>query len=278
VVVIVAIKVKKNKEFTALLQRKLKARYDERKRIDNIAHVSDIIPTTCIRKQYYTRKFPDYDPISNETVHHFVRGESSEFVITQLADMGVAQANIEMNGIVAHPDIMTGGKDTIVELKDTVGGKRLDFYDDTFRSYLRQLLYYLVMTNIEKGIISIRYNIKELKWIKSDSEGDYFFRPFEAKDAGIESWEVVLPTGDIAREILKNEMVRRKNIFLRALAENDVSILPRLIDEAKRNKCPHCQFYHKCIDQDSESEEAKKMAKEIDLLDIRGIVDFDQRD
>jgi predicted small integral membrane protein len=277
-VVIVAIKVKKNKEFTELLQKNLKARYEERKRIDTIAHVSDIIPTTCVRKQYYTRKFPDYDSISNETVHHFVRGESSEFVITQLADMGVAQANIEMNGIVAHPDIMTGGKDTIVELKDTVGGKRLDFYDETFRSYLRQLLYYLVMTNIEKGIISIRYNIKELKWIKSDSEGDYFFRPFEAKDVGIESWEVVLPAGDIAREILKNEMVRRKNLFLRALAESNVSILPRLIDEAKRNKCPHCQFYHKCIDQDSESEEAKKMAKEMDLLDIRGIVDFDKRE
>jgi hypothetical protein len=69
-------------------------------------------------------------------------------------------------------------------------------------------------------------------------------------------------------------MVRRKNLFLRALAENNVSILPRLIDEAKRNKCPYCQFYHKCIDQDSESEEAKKMAKEVDLLDIRSIVDF----
>jgi hypothetical protein len=274
VVFIVAIKVKRNKEFTELLQRNLKARYEEGKRIDSIAHVSDIIPTTCIRKQYYTRKFPDNESISNETVHHFVRGESSEFVITQLADMGVAQANIEMDGIVAHPDIMTGNKDTIVELKDTVAGKRLDFYDQTFRSYLRQLLYYLVMTNIEKGIISISYNTKELKWIKSDSQGDYFFRPFEARDAGIESWEVVLPTGDIAREILKNEMVRRKNLFLRALSENNVSILPRLIDEAKRNKCPSCQFYHKCMYQDSESEEAKKMAKEVDLLDIRSIVDF----
>ncbi|MGA9296761.1 MAG: hypothetical protein WBV72_05085, partial [Nitrososphaeraceae archaeon] len=152
-VFIVAIKVKRNNEFTELLQRNLKARYEEGKRIDSIAHVSDIIPTTCIRKQYYARKFPDNESISNETVHHFVRGESSEFVITQLADMGVAQANIEMDGIVAHPDIMTGNKDTIVELKDTVAGKRLDFYDETFRSYLRQLLYYLVMTNIEKGII-----------------------------------------------------------------------------------------------------------------------------
>jgi hypothetical protein len=216
-----------------------------------------------------------------------VRGESSEFIITQLADLGVAQANIEMDGILAHPDIMSSkgddhgvssGNGVIVELKDTVNGRHLDFYDDTFRSYLRQLLYYLVMTNIEKGIISIRYNIKELIWIKSDSEGDYFFRPYNAKDVGIESWQVLLPSSDIARQILKNEMVRRKNLFLKALEENDVSILPRLIDDAKRSKCPHCPFYDKCINQDSETNEAKEMAKEIDLLDIRGVIDFKNSD
>jgi hypothetical protein len=40
---------------------------------------------------------------------------------------------------------------------------------------------------------------------------------------GIESWEVFLLSHDIAREILKNEMVRRKNLFLKALKESDVS-------------------------------------------------------
>jgi hypothetical protein len=278
-----AIIIQKNPEFTNLLQKNLMTKHEEKRRRDNTVHVSDIIPTTCMRKQYYSRKFPDMDPLSNESVHHFVRGESSEFIITQLADLGVAQANIEMDGILAHPDIMSSkgddhgvssGNGVIVELKDTVNGRHLDFYDDTFRSYLRQLLYYLVMTNIEKGIISIRYNIKELIWIKSDSTGDYFFRPYNAKDVGIESWQVLLPSSDIARQILKNEMVRRKNLFLKALEENDVSILPRLIDDAKRSKCPHCPFYDKCINQDSETNEAKEMAKEIDLLDIRGVIDF----
>jgi CRISPR/Cas system-associated exonuclease Cas4 (RecB family) len=266
--------IQKNPEFTNLLQKNLMSRHEEKRRRDNRVHVSDIIPTTCIRKQYYSRKFPDMDPLSNESIHHFVRGESSEFVITQLSDLGVAQADIEMDGILAHPDIMSDEKDVIVELKDTVNSRRLDFYDSTFRSYLRQLLYYMVMTGIEKGIISIRYNIKELRWVKSDSEGDYFFRPFNAKDVGIESWEVLLPSHDIARQILKNEMVRRKNLFLKALEEKDVSILPRLIDDAKRGKCPYCPFYDKCINQDSETNEAKEMAKEIDLLDIRGVVDL----
>ncbi|MGB6530451.1 MAG: hypothetical protein WBF33_20295 [Candidatus Nitrosopolaris sp.] len=32
-----------------------------------------------------------------------LRGESSEFVITNLANMGVAQADLEMDGLIAHP-------------------------------------------------------------------------------------------------------------------------------------------------------------------------------
>jgi len=270
-----AILIRKNQEFTDLLEKNLMSKHEEKRRLDNKVHVSDIIPTTCIRKQYYLRKFPEMSPLSNESVHHFVRGESSEFVITQLADLGVAQADIEMDGILAHPDIMSDKKNVIVELKDTVNGRRLNFSDCTFRSYLRQLLYYMVMTSIEKGIISIRYNIKELRWVKSDSEGDYFFRPFDAKDVGIESWEVFLPSHDIAREILKNEMVRRKNLFLKALEESDVSVLPRLIDEAKRSKCPYCPYYEKCINQDSETYEAQEMAREVDLLDIGGVVDIE---
>jgi hypothetical protein len=269
------ITIRKNPKFTDLLQKNLKSRYEDKRRLDSVVHVSDIIPTTCIRKQYYSRKFPELDPLSNESVHHFIRGESSEFAITELASLGVAQANIEMDGIVAHPDIMNTVEDVIVELKDTVNGKRLDITDGTFRAYLRQLLYYLVMTGIEKGIISIRYNIRELRWIKTDSEGnDYFFRPFNAKDVGIESWEVHLPAADVTREILKNEMVRRKNLFLKALEENNVSILPRLPEFVRNKKCPWCPFYDKCMNKDDETDKAKEMANEIDILDITGVVDF----
>ena len=270
-----AITIRKNPTFTDLLQKNLQSRYEDKRRVDNIVHVSDIIPTTCIRKQYYSRKFPELDPLSNESVHHFVRGESSEFVITELASLGVAQATIEMDGIVAHPDIMNEVESVIVELKDTVNGKRLDITDSTFRAYLRQLLYYLVMTGIEKGIISIRYNIRELRWIKSDSEGnDYFFRPFNAKDVGIESWEIHLPATDVVREILKNEMVRRKNLFLKALEENDVSMLPRLPEFARNKKCSWCPFYDKCMNKDNETDKAKEMLNEIDILDINGVVYF----
>jgi CRISPR/Cas system-associated exonuclease Cas4 (RecB family) len=273
-----AIIIRPDLEFTDLLKNNLRSRYNDRKK-DRIGlapiHVSDILPSSCIRKQYYSRVYPDEDSITDESIHHFVRGESSEFAITQLAKIGVAQTELQMDDIVAHPDIMdnTDGKKIIIELKDTVSGKRLDINDYTFRSYLRQLLYYLVMTGIEKGIISIRYNIRELRLIRKDETGEYFFRPNNAKLPGVESWSVNLPRDDITREILRNEMVLRKNILVNALDNHDVAILPRLIEPLKSSKCPNCPFYRRCYD-DMENERARDIAQQIDIFDIRGTVDF----
>lgn len=273
-----AIIIRPDLEFTDLLKNNLRSRYNDRKK-DRIGlapiHVSDILPSSCIRKQYYSRVYPDEDSITDESIHHFVRGESSEFAITQLAKIGVAQTELQMDDIVAHPDIMdnTDGKKIIIELKDTVAGKRLDINDYTFRSYLRQLLYYLIMTGIEKGIISIRYNIRELRLIRKDETGEYFFRPNNAKLPGVESWSVNLPRDDITREILRNEMVLRKKILVNALDNHDVTILPRLIEPLKSSKCPNCPFYRRCYD-DMENERARDIAQQIDIFDIRGTVDF----
>jgi hypothetical protein len=270
--------IRPDSEFTNMLKSNLRSRYDDRKK-DRIGlapiHVSDILPSSCIRKQYYSRVYPDEDPITDESIHHFVRGESSEFAITQLAKIGVAQAELQMDEIVAHPDIMdnTDGRMVIIELKDTVAGKRLDINDYIFRSYLRQLLYYLIMTGIEKGIISIRYNIKELRLIKRDDTGEYYFRPNDARPPGIESWSVNLPKDDIIREILRNEMVFRKNILVSALENHDVTILPRVTEPLKSSKCPSCPFYSRCYNE-MENERALDIAQQIDILDIRGTVDF----
>jgi hypothetical protein len=270
-----AIIIRKDSSFTDLLQNNLKNRYEKRRRnVEDNVHVSDILPSTCIRKQYFGRKNPELDEISSESVQHFIRGESSEAAITSLADMGISQMDLEMDGLIAHPDIMN--QDQIVELKDTLSNKRLGIYDYQFKSYLRQLLYYLVITGIEKGIISIRYNNRELRWIKTDSDGnDYFIRPKNSRAPEIESWSVFLPKDDIARGLLKNEMIRRKNLFQKSLQESDVSILPRLKENIRNTKCPWCKFYDICMSKDNdEAQEAKDMVKEIDLLDISGLIDF----
>ena len=270
--------IRPDSEFTNLLKSNLRARYDNRK-TDRIGlapiHVSDILPSSCLRKQYYSRTYPDEDPITDESIHHFVRGESSEFAITQLARIGVAQAELRMDEIVAHPDIMdnANGNKVIIELKDTTSGKRLDINDYTFRSYLRQLLYYLIMTGIEKGILSIRYNIRELRLLKKDESGEYFFRPNNSKSPGIESWSINLPKDDIMREILRNEMVLRKTILVSALENHDVANLPRLTEPLKSAKCPNCPFYSRCY-EDMENEKALDIAQQTDIFNIRGTLDF----
>ena len=270
--------IRPDSEFTNLLKSNLRARYDNRK-TDRIGlapiHVSDILPSSCLRKQYYSRTYPDEDPITDESIHHFVRGESSEFAITQLARIGVAQAELRMDEIVAHPDIMdnTDGNKVIIELKDTISGKRLDINDYTFRSYLRQLLYYLIMTGIEKGVLSIRYNIRELRLLKKDESGEYFFRPNNSKNPGIESWSINLPKDDIMREILRNEMVLRKTILVSALENHDVANLPRLTEPLKSAKCPNCPFYSRCY-EDLENEKALDIAQQTDIFNIRGTLDF----
>lgn len=270
--------IRPDSEFTNLLKSNLRARYDNRK-TDRIGlapiHVSDILPSSCLRKQYYSRIYPDEDPMTDESIHHFVRGESSEFAITQLARIGVAQAELQMDEIVAHPDIMdnANGNKVIIELKDTTSGKRLDINDYTFRSYLRQLLYYLIMTGIEKGVLSIRYNIRELRLLKKDESGEYFFRPNNSKNPGIESWSINLPKDDIMRDILRNEMVLRKTILVSALENHDVANLPRLTEPLKSAKCPNCPFYSRCY-EDMENEKALDIAQQTDIFNIRGTLDF----
>ncbi|MGN6346180.1 MAG: hypothetical protein ACTHME_00600, partial [Candidatus Nitrosocosmicus sp.] len=148
--------------------------------------------------------------------------------------------------------------------------------DHQFKSYVRQLLYYLVITNIENGIISIRYNNRELRWIKTDSDGnDYFIRPKNSRSPEIESWSVFLPKDDIARGLLKNEMIRRKTLFQKSLQESNVTILPRLKENLRSSKCPWCKFYDICMDKkNDETKSAREMVNEIDLLDISGFIDF----
>ena len=63
-------------------------------------------------------------------------------------------------------------------------------------------------------------------------------------------------------------MVRRKNLFLKALTTEDISILPRLSEKNRDRKCPWCKFYDICMDKtNDEDENAKEMANEIDILD-----------
>lgn len=266
----------KDYTFTRTLGENLRKRYEKNRRneTDSI-HVSDIIAaSSCLRKQYYGRKYPEKDALSDDTVYSFVRGESSEHIITELTNMGVAQVKIEWEGIIARPDILRKGAEIlpenflIVELKDNATiGKRLEPSDFTFKGYLNQLLYYLVITDVENGILCIKYSTPELIWYQRTQDGDHYIKPFNAMTPGIESWHVYLSYDDPLREEIKEEILRKRDIFLEALKTNKVELLPRLTGLAKKLKCKRCSFMKKCWSEDSETIEAMQSAAELNIID-----------
>ena len=65
-----------------------------------------------------------------------------------------------MDSIIAHHDIIVNDK-LVIESKNTAGN-RLTLDDSIFQGYVLQLLYYMVMTRIEKGILDQSVSILDL--------------------------------------------------------------------------------------------------------------------
>jgi CRISPR/Cas system-associated exonuclease Cas4 (RecB family) len=268
--------IERNQFFTNRLISNLRERYsnNKRKQSDPI-HVSDLL--YCPRFTYYARKFPDENVIDEQSMLAFVRGESSEYAIVKLFNMGVGQAELELDGIVGHADIKYVNEHDktnpdsylIIELKDSVGA-RIDITNSTFRRYLKQLIYYLCMSDITKGILSIKYNSKSLTWVKRDSAGkDWYVRsPSDPASSGIESWSVYLSSDASERELFKQELLSKKDLLVNALKQSKVEILPRLRGKDKIMKCKNCAFRSRCWETDAESLEGMMMIEEqTDLLD-----------
>ncbi len=267
------VEISKDEEFVKKLKNSLQERYTNRARSEQEIHVSDISSYSCIRKAYFARKNPELNQVTDIDIENFVRGESSEAVITKLADIGIAQKEIEFNGIIAHPDILSEDLKLIIELKDTNSPKKLSIVDEKFKGYLKQLLYYLVISGYEKGILSIKYSSKSMSLVKSTAEGNYYYVPNKLNDPSIETWKIVLHQNDFLRDIIKNEMIRRKNLLLEALRNNKIEILPRLKEESRQSICKNCKFYEECMKTENDDAlEAKDMALEKDVLEITSAV------
>ena len=282
--------ISKDYRFLQLLRTNLKALYNSRKRKpqDKI-HVSDILSGSCLRKAFYARTVKDYE-LTVEDIDNFVRGESSEYILVGLADIGISQMELLFEGnLIARPDLMTGSqshktesKDTIstkkdkeaeiiVEFKDTKSFERLKPDNKRFKSYLRQFLYYLVISGYDTGILCIRYaNNRKMVWIKRDSQGDYYFSPKTKNQDGeenlaeIESWTVILEKGSPIREVLKEEIRKRVSLLKSALDDNSDAQLPKVAEEWKCIKCP---FKQTCNPSNVTMQDS-----EIDILDEKGLV------
>ena len=272
------ITISKNNEFAKRLIANLREQRHARRSSsyainhnDERVSVYEILPSNCLRKSYYARKRAEPATETAETIFYYVKGKATENIITRLANLGITQQVHEKEGIIGITDIIDDIK--VIEIKDTTTGKRLDFYDNQFKGYLMHLLYYMVLTEKEEGILAINYSNKELVWHHKDEQGySWFYRPPNAKPAGIESWEVLMPKDDPAREALWQQMMRRKEQLLQVIRTDDVTRLPRVRTRERNFKCSGCPFYDRCMNKDGETEEALAMANDLDLLQVSGFI------
>ncbi len=273
--------ISKDSTFINILRSNLKEHYNsQRRNINDKIHVSDILWGSCLRKAYYARVIKDYE-FTDDDVDNFVRGESSEHVLVDLADIGVGQHELFFeDDLIARPDLLSVSpsdsneqqqqqqqqKNLIVEFKDTKSFERLTPENPKFKGYLRQLLYYLIISGFDAGVLCIRYaSNRKLQWIKRDEKGDYFFSPLVNNETGenklpeLETWTVILEKDSDIRELLKDEIRTRVSILRAALKSKNPLELPKVAEEWK---CIRCPFLKNCNPLTIEKKDSKK-----DILD-----------
>lgn len=89
-----------------------------------IRFTSLILSGSCLRKAFHARTVKDYE-LTVEDIDNFVRGESSEYVLVGLADIGISQRELLFeDDLIARPDLMTGAQSRRTESQDTVFTKK----------------------------------------------------------------------------------------------------------------------------------------------------------
>ena len=115
----------------------------------------------------------------------------------------------------------------------------LDFSDIIFCGYVFQLLYYLCISDVERGLLVIKYNTYEMGQIGHDGQGDLYLKRTGTKGPELCCFKVILTLDDPVRDKLKDQMLSNRDNFKKALETGDVSSLPRLTGELKKMSVRH---------------------------------------
>ncbi len=198
--------------FKEKLLKLLEAEYAQKR---EGTHVSDLV--LCIREQVFRNIEPM--PIDEKDLVAYALGEGAHVALEKLAEKGggIAEREIKLNGVIGTIDVFDN---VPIEIKTT----RAE--DDTPRPYhIKQLTYYMAMTNSNVGIL--------LYLMVNDYEKPFRFRTITLSDAELSE--------------ARKEIETRSKFFNAALAAKDPFIAPHV----KKNsdlmwKCQYCKYREKC--------------------------------
>lgn len=154
-------------EYLPVLAKKIKKYFDDLNEIrqnDGKIHVFEI--TDCLRKALLVKKYGKDIQLDIYDYMNLIQGLLSEQKLVEILasdqkDSSTEyQRDIVFDTISAHPDYTeTGEVEYVFELKSTNKIKPLILSDDTVKGYVRQVVYYMILMNIERGRILVRYNL-----------------------------------------------------------------------------------------------------------------------
>lgn len=252
-----------NAEYLPILGKKIKKYFDdlnEARQNDGSIHVFEIID--CLRKAILIKKYGKDINLDIYDYMNLIQGLLSEHKLVEILKYDQppsstdTQTDISFGEISAHPDYTENGdQEWVFELKSTNKIKPLILSDDTVKGYIRQIVMYMILMNIEKGRILVRYNLpyfpeyigKELDESTGVEEPIYKLR-FH-KDTGqfpFYTVKVSLPLQAPIRKYVKETLL---SIVTPIYNEGNPELIPPLegMKEGTNWKCKsYCKVYEIC--------------------------------
>lgn len=212
------LKIEDNEEYARKLTDTVRTWLDKPR---NGIHVSDLL---FPRATYFSKISPQ--PLSDKEVGFFVAGRAHHEVIEALAgEKRFREQTVKWNGIEGNIDFI---EDIPTEVK-TTRAQTVATPEKLSKHYLDQLGYYCAMMNSNIGRLIIFY----LGARETASDGKRIMTP------KFKVFDIKYP--DL--EMIKKEMLRRKDILIEAVETRNFNSLPKCPEW----KCIDCKYGDKCV-------------------------------
>lgn len=216
---------------------------------DGKIHISDL--TVCLRKALITVQ--NQDSIENNIYDYvnFMGGLDSERTLVDIMTDGQAvggtdyQRDINFDEFTAHPDLIMNN--VVYELKATNKNQPLILSDDALKSYINQVVYYMVLLDIEDGRILVRYRLPYfLEYMGKDDLDESVYKLRFHKDTNeFPFFQAKLHIAHQApiRQEIKDGLI---NVIKPLWKAGDITKIP-VLDNKKYNwRCGYCKVRNIC--------------------------------
>lgn len=237
---------------------------NKKRQQDGTIHIFEII--NCLRQSLILQQYPEevIGKLNIWDTSNFDHGLNSEIVLVNILEgqkeegsSTEYQYDIDFSGISGHPDYIEG--DWVFELKSVNKFKPLILSDSSVTGYIKQVVYYMILMDIEKGRIIAKYNMpffptKVVDFIEDENFPDIktpLYKLEFHRDTGQFPYftcKVEIPLSAPIRQKVKQGLL---DVLKPMYKEGDITKIPRLdgaVDGSNWKCTSYCKVRDKCME------------------------------